>query len=349
MQTRSCRLLRTTSLPSAIVLSLFWIVSPSSGQPPLPARSAELAAERADDPSLADTVWSALSGVSAEGGAKRGKARFKFSKNNGKHAVGLTFASPFERSQKAVELATLDGLADHLSLGVAYTRGFLPRLTKEGIEGQSRVCADLDIHPRAECSDTSVRTKAAAMGRDPDVEVDRFFDASFADSKVWLVSVEARGGRSTIDYVDSDTRSDITVTTHPTSLAFAVGWLSSALYTVKLAHQQQYKEGDLSVVCGAGEPTSGMELCEQRTVGAPTRRSATLLSFSRRQFLTHVALSPKFTYDIRNKDLELEVPVYFIRNPAGQFIGGLRFGWARRESTTARSLSVFVAYPLSFL
>ena len=73
------------------------------------------------------------------------------------------------------------------------------------------------------------------------------------------------------------------------------------------------------------------------------------MSFSRRQFWAHVALSPKVTYDILNADLGLQVPVYFICNPAGQFIGGLRFGWASRESGTARSLSVFVTYPLPFL
>ena len=343
--TRCWRLAR--SLPTVILLSLFWSASPSSGQTALPARSVVLAAERADEPSLAGTLLSALSGASAEAGAKRGSARFKVAKNNGKHAIGLTFASPFERSQPAVELATLDGLADHLSVGLAYTRGFLPRLTTEGVEGQRRICTELGIQPEAECSDTSVRTTATAMGRDPGVEVDRFFDASFADSRIWLISLEAKGGLSKFDYLDADTGNDVSTTSYPTSLAVAFGWLSSSLYTVKLAYQQQYRGGDAAVVCGAGERLDGMGRCDERAVEGPTRTTATLLSFSRRQFWTRFALSPQMTYDFQNADLGVEVPAYFIRNANGQFIGGLRFGWALRESGTARSLSVFVSYPLT--
>ena len=86
-------------------------------------------------------------------------------------------------------------------------------------------------------------------------------------------------------------------------------------------------------------------------MGGPTEQDKKIGFFEVRKFFGKVAFNPKISLDFEGNEEEdedvtlgLDLPVYFLQNKDGQFVGGLRAGW--RSDTKEVSVALFVGSAL---
>lgn len=130
------------------------------------------------------------------------------------------------------------------------------------------------------------------------------------------------------------------------SAAATGGWFPSngPIYftSLTLRHESAYKGGDEELICSPLPDGSTSTHCRNAATEAPKRQAKNIALVEVRHFVGETAaISPRFTYEQKEKAFSVEVPVY-MRDIAGAFNGGTSVAWDSKKHTFAFTLFVGV-------
>lgn len=133
-----------------------------------------------------------------------------------------------------------------------------------------------------------------------------------------------------------------------TALSFggAVGtiFLHSLAY-LKAKWERTFEENDPVTQCLPLEGVVGFQQCKSLPLGAPAQEERILATMGWRYIgWEHLAIDPQFTFNSKDENILIELPVYLIRDPDMAFTGGLSFGWDTDSNDFVAR--VFVTQPL---
>ena len=165
--------------------------------------------------------------------------------------------------------------------------------------------------------------------------------------KIWFWGGSITAGRSTFDYLDSDTLDSKSEIKPAWAFNARIGYFSRTLGFLigSYAHSKEFRAaGSPQQIC---KPIPGKSAtsCNEAVIGVPTERKRSVLSGEVRHFFASgAAIVPTFQYDLENDVTLVALPVYFLKNKDGAATGGVRFAW--RSDTDTATLSIFVGAAL---
>jgi hypothetical protein len=166
------------------------------------------------------------------------------------------------------------------------------------------------------------------------------FDAFLNWAPTWQWGLSASVGRKSFKFVDPNTLADGTESHQGSSVGASLGVFSSAVYFTRLSfdYATSYQAGKKATIC---KPvgTAGSR-CGDAVVGAPTKKTQQLVQLEVRDFFGrgNYAVSPRVTYEVKDKVWSVELPVYM--RTVGAFNGGISAGWDSEQHEVL--FSVFV-------
>lgn len=293
--------------------------------------------ESSDDSSLRDSSLSALSGIAFEAGEENKQARLRWSRNSGTSAFSALLAVPIDEKEGRSVVADLDGLAKALSLSGSYTKYFTGDIPDPS--AQRAICQRLSIE------NTCDNDHVDQAGTPADVRA--FNYASLTNAWTPFVSFETKIGRQNVDYFDVATLAKQEDSELPWAVTAGGGLLGlSSVVIMRAKIQKAVKEKDKVSYCTPSEIDARTEDCAVLPFGAPAMETSTVLSLEYRRFYRFVAISPLLSHDLKNDETGVDVPVYFMRDAAGQFTGGVRFGYTTKDDDVVASIFITKALSL---
>jgi hypothetical protein len=275
-------------------------------------------------------------------------------------------------SANNANIATLNGLANGFS-GTFKLNWFSFAAPKDGgdisksleQEAIQNCKNDLNTPVKADCDNEKTETTTGAprpfiqkyVGRSAAEEYlnDHFSAPNGAIAYTW--GIQAAVGYNSFTYYQPTNLAKSSEDDIPRSVGAHVGMVpgflafsAPTLIDIAANYQQSYKAMDSTTKC----KTMGSAInCETGSIGAPQHMQKILLSLNANtQFDTglkglgqYVGLSPQFTYDVKNKQEGIDIPIYFISDSKGNLIGGITGGWTNTKHFT---VGLIVGAPFSF-
>jgi hypothetical protein len=156
----------------------------------------------------------------------------------------------------------------------------------------------------------------------------------------WVIGASGKIGRQSFDFLDPLTLAKGSESHQGDSVAASVGVFSRMPYFTTLTYRRvtSYKAGDSATIC---TPFGAASRCADAVLGAPTKRLQNLMQLEMRQFFgEQVAITPRATYDAKQKVWAFEVPLYLRRNLDDTFNGGVSVGVDTKQHKFVLSLFV---------
>jgi hypothetical protein len=286
------------------------------------------AVARSADPTLRGSARSTAPAVSLQFGSEDKTATAQVGGGIGVAGRwGLTVAGPLSSTPGRTTLATGEGLNSGFTAEFLLRKIFLSQRPTLTAARMTEICLaylrpELRANPPVHCQSAQHMTEAGK----------RVMDAE-AFRGVWMIGGSGKVGRKDFDFTDPTTFVDDSETHDGWSASVSVGRmqagrLSALLYWVGLSyrHEVAFVGESARDIC---TPISGTtsSRCREIAVGAPSRRESDLLQLEGRNFIGNsVGLAPRVTFDARNSDWFVDVPIY-LRQGTQPFNGGVSVGW----------------------
>lgn len=123
-------------------------------------------------------------------------------------------------------------------------------------------------------------------------------------------------------------------------------FVAPTLIDISINYQQAYTAIPSATAC---KMTNGSISCQTGSIGAPKHTDKLLLSLDDhtefRVMKQLFGVSPQVTYDPRNRQQGVDLPIYFIPDSKGNLIAGVEAGWTNTQHLT---FGVIVGAPFSF-
>lgn len=256
-------------------------------------------------------------------------------------------SAPLNKSGGDTTVTSIDGLANTASVELKYSNFTVPG--KRSARAMARYKEKLDDI----CKRTQEAAKAAGQAGDCDdflvskfgsgddlyQFVSAFWDPRGGTSRIWGLS--AKLGYQNYEYVDSATATKGKQDETPWSLGI-FGALNPddwrAVISLGFQYQRAYKEGTSGTICPAS--TGGTVACVTAAVDKPKQVTKKILSLEARKEFAGIAAGLTANRDFEARVWGLEIPVYFLKDKDGKFIGGAKAAW--RSDTHDFGVSVFV-------
>jgi hypothetical protein len=240
--------------------------------------------------------------------------------------------------------ADLDSLASGLNLKLGYSWRvrnvrFLDGLHEDAgfnelcrLSGQDRnVGCDSDIIYAAAERD------AALMEKLLDFEAKRL-------GWVKHYEVEVQAAKADFEYISSTLVAD-TVSKSGWGVTLKSGFQSprgNFLFQVGGDYARQYRAGKSGIICPA--LSAAPVVCVQGALSPPRQQDSRRLWVGLRGDVLGFAYDARITHDFVTDENAIDLPIYLVRNKAGTFSAGLRFGWTEQDDVTA---AIFISKPFS--
>lgn len=270
----------------------------------------------------------------------------------------LTATAPVNKSEENTDLATLDGLANSFTLGLAYsqlkfpvretydlnnpvTQGLLDHICREMTQNYAieHNTTHEEAGKKLKCEqgfDSSTVAKYAKGLLDEYENI--FLDPDKSHSQ-W--GFEIKIGREDFAYLDPVSFQEQSETEDTGSISFFYTMLpasSQSAYTFGLEYQQAFESAKSEVRC----PANGGDAvtCASGAFAEPSDKNGELIFFEYRRRVAGKAMSVRLTHDNESDVNGLDIPVYLIQDNKESLNGGIRIGY--RDDTDDVEFGVFV-------
>jgi len=264
-------------------------------------------------------------------------------------AWSITASAPVDKGGGDTSLATLDSFSDSFAVKARIARlwmttpnllspdGEYLEVISDAVEG-CKVKAGSDQSKAAACEEADIdedfiKANAAERLRD-------YHRLVTQQREAYGIGLEASVGYRHYSFLDRATATKNTSDKVPWGLKVFGTYLPGhgTALTASVAYQRGYKEGDALVVCPLPSPPSAT-ICQSGPGGEPFRKDKVLLAFEARHMfdlsrtrwqngvIDRIGLGPQFTYDAKNDEFGIDLPVYFVPDAKGNLIGGIRLGY----------------------
>lgn len=315
----------------------------AQGQP-LPEASPDLAL-LSSSPALSDTwVVTPSAGVSLDAGTEDGQARFRLAGGTGRRTWSLTLASPIDEGADFTSLASLDGLADGINLGVAWSWMKPPaafRDPSQEIDAEfERICSGTGLSESCNTAQLIAAGKLAAAHR--------YERLLFGKGAFQTASIEARVGRQRGEFFDATGEAS-----SETNLGWSLEGSYGLIFPSSFAYATARFERDFADQrnvrrCSSTGLPEGFERCDELPFGAPSEIESVIVTVGWRSFVGSIALDPRVRRNFETEVTAVEIPIYLVTDGDQKLTGGLQFGWVSKVADNQDELSaaVFIAAPL---
>ncbi len=160
--------------------------------------------------------------------------------------------------------------------------------------------------------------------------------------------VTAKFGYQSFNYIDASTGAKAKQDETPWALGAFYAYNPNAwrsIFTLGFQYQHAFKEGDNGTVC----PASGGAAvrCSTGALGKPTERNKKLLTAEARKDFVRAGVGLTFTRDFESHVWGLELPISFLKDKDGNYIGGVKAAW--RSDNHVFGVGVFVGSTFGLL
>ncbi len=263
------------------------------------------------------------------------------------------------KDDKEPELATLDGLADQvtLSFGIHYIQE-TPEAIRERVANTiaGRLNGDPNLFltnlDAAYARENQGKTKSGVSTNDLSSRGRRRFLRDLKGPGLFgtvFVNGEATySAPTTFKFVDAATLGRHEESHDGWAATLSGGWLPVVSPMPFVAINYSYQESHVSQgkrqICAPFGPPGALA-CDNFVVGAPEYQRKQLVQLELRKYFPKAtaAIGLRLTRDIENSVTGIELPLWIIRDDTGLLNGGLAAGW--RSDTKAWTLSAFVGSP----
>jgi hypothetical protein len=180
-----------------------------------------------------------------------------------------------------------------------------------------------------------------------------FTDKMFGTKPMLLLGIDATVGQKQFAYLDvpAFADKDVSHTSYEASAYFGlIGSSADWSLRAKGSYALGYKGRSSVTIC---QPIPGgvQSQCKTGANGAPRRKEGAFGAVEFRKTLSlgkaglSIGIAPEFTYDVKEKDFAVDVPIYLVPDKDGKLTGGLRIGY--RNDTKDVGVGLFVGVPFS--
>jgi hypothetical protein len=165
----------------------------------------------------------------------------------------------------------------------------------------------------------------------------------------WFYSFSLEGGRQNYKWIDRTALSDMKESQTSRAVVFSVSTLRKNDDFLSLAYRKatDYEAGKPTQLCVPLAEGSPALVCKTTALDAPTKKDAEVVVLQYRRFFTEsLAISPKVARDIKSNITQIDLPIYFFRNPTGGLTGGAAASWRSDEKEITARIFVGAALKL---
>lgn len=271
-------------------------------------------------------------------------------------------SAPLAKGDPRTELWTQDGFASDFQFTLGLSRFFRylrnPLLDKQllGLTEQARLACATTKTP-AEC-------KAAEEAAPGDAFVRAFLgddkQAEYLDLAA-SPSAHAFGGELSVGYlkhkyVNPTLVANEASTDTPWGIKGYYAYMPrrDTSYVFSLQHVDQQKDQDAGVQCPT--PPASPFNCLSGALGAPKDQKKLIWGLEYRRLFElpftddeqplfrAIGIAPQVLHDSRSDVTSLDLPIYFVPNEKGEYIGGVRLGWNSKDHDVVAGLFVNRAF-----
>ena len=279
--------------------------------------------------------------------------------SNSQFRTSVKLGGPVSKDDKETELATLDGLADQvtLSFGMHYVQETPEAIRKRVAENiAKRLQDDPDLFVKqlgdAFSRENPGKTKSDVSTDDLSPRARRSLLRNLKGPGrfgSFFGNVEATySAPTTFKFVDAATLSRHEESHDGWAATLSGGWLPVVspmpFVAINYSYQESHESQGKRQICAPFGPPGALA-CDNFVVGAPGYQRRQLAQLELRKYFPKAtaAIGLRLTRDIENSITGVELPLWILRDDAGLLNGGLAAGW--RSDTKAWTLSAFVGSP----
>lgn len=276
----------------------------------------------------------------------------------------VTASAPVDKKGGDSALATLDSFTDSSTLKVGIAKLFLtlPNLLTDTERNQIEekaiaACA-------AAAKDDAGKVICLESGIDEDFiatwlphEVRRYAEINSAQRSGWGLGLEGTIGYRRYSYLDTTAFTTAEADKVPWGVKVFATWLprTDLAVTASAAYQRGYEERSSTILCPA-VATGPTLTCLTGANGLPDRKNKVLLALDGRKLfdlsltrfqngvVDRFGIAPQVTWDVKNKDFGIDVPVYLVPDDKGNLIGGFRLGYTNGDKGFIAGVFVGAAF-----
>lgn len=165
----------------------------------------------------------------------------------------------------------------------------------------------------------------------------------------WFYTFSGEGGRQNYKWIDRTALTEMKQSQTSRAFTFSVATLRPNDDYVSLSYRKatNHEAGKPTQLCTPLSDGSAALVCRQTALDPPTKKDAEVVILQYRRFFTEtLAISPKVARDIKDNITQIELPVYFFRNPTGGLTGGAAVSWRSDEKEVTARIFVGAALKL---
>lgn len=275
-----------------------------------------------------------------------------------------SISAPLSEGEPRTEVWTHDGFANDFQVTLGLTK-FQRRLANPFLDPQLLALAE-DARTACKRKKTPEECKVEEAAN----EGDAFIGLHLGQAKrteylnravspaAHAFGAELSVGTLEHEYIAPATVTNESVSDMPWGLKTYYAYLPDrdTSYAMSLQYVEELKDQDAGVRCPM--PPATPFSCLQGAIGRPENTQKLLwgleyrrlfdLGFSERlqPLFRSVGIAPQLLYDSENDVTSVDLPVYFVTNDKGEYIGGVRFGWTSEEHDIAVGLFINQAFSI---
>lgn len=259
-------------------------------------------------------------------------------------------------------VATLDGFANGFSLKLKYSN-YSVRLRNPGssvdyLAVRARNACLRKLKDGADESDCDIGggvSNEFMLSNLSDEDYRYYLNQYFPPSARFLWGLEGGLGYKEFKFFDAATLTKNSAHRWPVSGKIFGTWMPNSgqtSLTLSAEYQRAFEAATTLTYCPTPAGTAPTK-CTTGAFGEPDRTTKILLAGEARTFiplpqnsiLPGIGISGQVTYDAKNNDWGLDLPIYFVPDSEGNVIGGVRFGYTTSEKNAI--VGVFVGTKFS--
>jgi hypothetical protein len=263
----------------------------------------------------------------------------------------IALSSPFDK-KNVTNVATLDGFANSTELRLDFSKWYVPGLRNPfGTEEYDSWCRLANAKDDCQSHEVKEGLQRIGLGHLFDEFRGLYLDP---DRRRWSWGALLKVGHESFDYFGPElTKQDTSKVAWAAGAHF--GWIprhSKMFNLVGVEWQRSYVASRSTAACLASEDT--VLSCVTGALAEPTEKNKHLVYWESRGTLPlyasprsperfEIGFALRATYDFRNDESGVDLPIYLLRNSEGALTGGVRLGWT---STDQFGFGIFVTSPL---
>lgn len=276
--------------------------------------------------------------------------------------TGALSAPVAKGSDTGTNLLTQDGFASDFQATLGLSKLFR-RLRNPGLDPD---LLDMTRKAYVKCQETKTleACKAAEQAGAGDAFVELFlghdegekFRSLASSPSAHIIGAELSGGYLKHKYVDLVTVTKEEETEKPWGLKLYYAYMPDrdTSYLISVQHVDAKKDQDQGVRCPV--PPASAFSCLPGALGAPKQADKLIwgaeyrhlfnLNFTddEQPLFRAVGIAPQILHDSRNDVTSLDLPIYFVPNDKGEYIGGVRLAWSSKDHDIVAGLFVNRAF-----